>query len=352
MRGTIYTFDFKKIVLAFIFLISFIIIVPLIVFGGWNNKADKSIKDNNSKIKNYTLNNEDINMEKKDFTKIKVYITKENKIEEMDLEDYVAGVVSSEMPVSFGIEALKAQAVAARTYALSKMINNCKNAQGADVCDSTHCQVFMSKESRMKSWESKHSEEYWNKVLESVQKTKGEVLTYDGSIAMGAYYFSTSSGKTENASEVFASNIPYLKSVNSPGEEIAPKFKTGVSIPNSNFINKINNEYKDANLSKNNYKDKVKILSRNEGGSVREIKLGGTTISGTKFRSLFNLNSANFTINYNKGNVEIVCKGYGHGLGMSQWGANAMAKSGNSYKKILEHYYKGIEIKNIDSLKL
>ncbi|MCR1972201.1 stage II sporulation protein D [Clostridium cochlearium] len=281
--------------------------------------------------------------------KVKVYISKDKKIIELDLEDYIKGVVSAEMPAEFHEEALKAQAIAARTYAIPRIKQlggvSCKNVNGADLCDTVHCQAFLTKEVRMKGWSEKKRNEYWNKIENAVESTAGEVLVYKDEIIKGAYYFSTSSGFTENGQDIFASTEPYLKSVKSQGEEIAPKYKSNKNYSYSEFINIINKKYPKSISNIKNIKNEVKIKSRTSGGSVKEIVLGKTIITGPTFRKIFNLNSSNFNIKFEKDKINIECKGYGHGVGMSQWGANVLGKSGENYKDILKHYYTGVEIK-------
>lgn len=282
---------------------------------------------------------------------LKVFRTKENKVVDMNLEDYVTGVVAAEMPVEFGIEALKAQAVAARTFALAHMEEyggkKYKGNTGANVCDTVECQVFINKDDRVKGWPASKGEEYWNKVTEAVKETSGEVLTYNGKVIDEPLFFAVSGGKTENGIDVFSDDRPYLKSVSSPGEERAPKFRSSLKISYLEFIRKISLEYSNSGLSLSNVKNQVSIKSKNESGSVKEIKVGKITISGVKFRSIIGLNSSNFNIKFNSNNMEIDCIGYGHGVGMSQWGADAMAKQGKGYKEILKHYYSGIEVTKI-----
>jgi len=143
--------------------------------------------------------------------------------------------------------------------------------------------------------------------------------------------------------------LPYLRSVESKGEEVAPRYKSNVSIEKSDFVSKINGTYNQAGLNVNKLTKQIKIISHTEGGSVKELKLGGVVISGKKLRELLGLNSANFTIDITNKTIEIKCVGFGHGVGMSQWGANAMANEGESYIDILKHYYTGIEIYKINN---
>jgi len=281
--------------------------------------------------------------------KVKIYRKKEDKIEELDLEEYIMGVVASEVPANFNEEALKAQAIAARTFYMNRRNDPCKDAKnkGAEICDTTNCQVYMNKEERIAKWSGSQAEINWDKIKKAVLDTKSQVLTYDDLVLEYPQFFAISSGKTEDAKDVFSMDVPYLKSEESKGEEIAPKYKTTIQIPISEFVNKINTKYSTANLKKNDLSLLIKIESYTESGSVKEIKIGDKTLKGTEFRELFNLNSTNFKFDFEKDIVKINCIGYGHGVGMSQWGANAMAQNGAKYDEILKHYYSGVEIQKI-----
>ena len=145
-------------------------------------------------------------------------------------------------------------------------------------------------------------------------------------------------------------NVPYLKSVSSPGEESAPKYHTTFRFSYNNVVKTINKFFSNSNINIYNLQNNIKILKRSEAGSVKEIKIGSNIITGLKFRNMFGLTSANFIINFESNYMSITCKGYGHGVGMSQWGANAMAKSGKNYIEILKHYYQGVDITKIKYL--
>ena len=301
----------------------------------------------------FNLNNENI-VKSLEITfpingKVKLYHKEEDNVEELDLEEYIMGVVANEVPANFNEEALKAQAIAARTFYMNRRNNPCKDAKskGAEICDTTNCQVYMNKEQRIAKWSSSHAEINWNKIKKAVLDTKGQVITYDDLVLEYPQFFATSSGKTEDAKDVFSMDVPYLKSEESKGEEIAPKYKTTIQIPINEFINKINTNYSTANLKKKDLESLIKIESYNESGSVKEIRIGNKSIKGTEFRQLFNLNSTNFKFDFQKDIVKISCVGYGHGVGMSQWGANVMDKNGAKYDQILKHYYSGVEIQEI-----
>ncbi|MGL4570313.1 MAG: stage II sporulation protein D [Clostridium sp.] len=330
--------NIKRIGLTTGVILIFMIIVPFMLMGA-------SINDFIAPSTTEEGNNKDVIIKGKD--KVKVYRTATKKVEEMDVEEYILGVVSSEMPANFQEEALKAQAVAARTFYYSKREKNCDLSKDAEICDSVHCQAYMNKNERMSKWSKDEKNDNYNKIKKAVEETKQIAICYNGEIIKYPQFFSTSSGKTENSEDVFSNSVPYLKSTESPGEEISNVFETEKEFTNKDFVNTVNSSYKKAGLKESNIKSKVNIKSRTEGGSVKEIKIGEETIKGTDFRKLFDLRSANFNIEYSKDKVKVICKGNGHGVGMSQWGANVMAKEGKKYDDILKHYYNGVEVKKI-----
>ncbi|NLC69228.1 MAG: stage II sporulation protein D [Clostridiaceae bacterium] len=293
--------------------------------------------------------NEETRENKNNIT-IRVLVKPENKVKEMDLEEYITGVVAAEMPAEFALEALKAQAVAARTYAygrLKGLYKNIDNAhEDADVCtDFTHCQAWISKDEAMKQWDVANAGVYWDKIRKAVEETKGIILIYNGLVANPVFH-SNSGGKTENAEEVWSvSPVDYLQSVVSEGEDSSPVFKTVVKISPEEFYNTLKEKYPDIKLDKNNILGETTILEYTEGGRVKRMKIGNKEIKGTEFRELFSLRSANFEMGKDKdGMIVITTYGNGHGVGMSQWGANNLAKNGKSWEEIVKYYYTGIEI--------
>lgn len=354
MQRVFITLKIKKILICFILSIVFVLILSISIVGIEN----KGINTGNTKqgIYKYSLNKEDIILQKdNDTPNIKVYLSEENKIVDMNLEEYVRGVVCAEMPAEFGLEALKAQAVASRTYALAHIEKyggtKCLDAKGADICDTVNSQVYMSKEKRLSLWKSSAALGYWNKITDAVNQTEGEILTYDGKLVLEPYYFAVSSGRTESAIDVFNSDEPYLKSVSSPGEEVAKNYKTSKKYSINEFVNIINSKYSKANISLKNIKNQINIQEKSSAGSVKKIKLGNNVISGADFRNMFSLNSSNFKIIVTSKDIQIDCLGYGHGVGMSQWGAGAMSKDGSGFEQILSHYYQGIKIEKVENLK-
>ena len=279
---------------------------------------------------------------------INVYNVDMNKIEEINIEEYLYGVLSSEMPSTFDEESLKAQAIAARTYVIYKMENDITSGhKNAAVCtNSAHCQAYTSYDNLKKNKGENWIKSDYVKVKKAVDETKGEIVAYNGK-AILPLYFSTSSGKTENSKDVFSTQYPYLVSVESPYEDKSPKYVTKYSINKNKFIECLKNSYPNINLSLYKIENQVKILDRTEGGCVKTIQIGNIKLSGTDMRKIFNLNSANFSIKYNNNQMKFTVKGYGHGVGMSQWGAEGMAKEGYKYYDILLHYFKNTDIKDM-----
>lgn len=340
--------NFVYIMLMTIIVVFTMILLPVLflnINGAGDHISSFKLNENNIEKKSGLLFSGD--------GKVKLYRREKGIVEELELEDYIKGVVASEMPANFEEEALKAQAVAARTYYMNKRLNKCKDAEkkGAEICDSTNCQVYMDKNERLSKWSEKDGESNWKKIEDAVESTKGEVLTYDGIVLEYPQFFAVSSGKTEDAIDVLSMDVPYLKSTESKGEEIAPKYETTFKVSVDSFINKIKSKNKDIELPRNNIKECIQIKSYTEGGGVKEIEIGNKIMSGVELRKILNLNSANFKISFNNDDIIFSCKGYGHGVGMSQWGANSMAKRGYKYDEILKHYYKGVDIDKIEYYK-
>lgn len=297
-----------------------------------SNKTDKK------QIKNYETVDEESPI-------IKVYNHRKGIVENMDIENYLCGVLSGEMSADFNIEALKAQAIAARTFTIYNKKEGKKHKNAVVCTDFKHCQEYKSKEELLKSNGEKWMKESYSKIEQAVKETKGQIIVYKDEPIL-PLYFSTSSGNTENSEEVFSANYPYLRSVESPYDKNAPKFASNVKINNVDFIKAINTAYPKSNINQGNLSEQVKILNRSEGGSVEKIKLGNTETKGVDLRKIFGLNSANFDLKFNDSYVDIVVKGYGHGVGMSQWGAEGMANEGYLYYDILTHYYTNTNIKD------
>ena len=333
----------KPLLYTTILIILFMIIIPIIsIEGKINLEPNEYIEDQGVSMQTSAEVNTDIYINGDE--KIKVYRTLQDKIEEVDLEEYICGVVANEMQVSFEDEALKAQAIASRTYLVSKKINSCPIANGSDICDSAHCQVYSSKDELISKWGEENGEKYWNKIKSAVDDTKGMILTYKGELVLYPLFFSTSSGETESAIDASLGDIPYLVSVESKGEEVSPKYTSKKEMALSDLVSAINSKYPTSGVNTSNLSSKLQVMERSEAGGVITLAVGNDEIKGSDFRVIAGLNSTNFTYSINENAIVFECKGYGHGVGMSQWGANVMAKEGKSYDEILKHYYTGINI--------
>lgn len=266
--------------------------------------------------------------EVKEEIKLALKDTSTGEIKNIELEDYIVGVVAGEMPASFNEEALKAQAIAARTHAMYKM----KNSNGTYdlVTDKTN-QVYIT-EDKMKSLWQENFDYYFEKIKKAVYDTKDLIMTYNGDIIL-SLYFARSNGKTEDAIAVFGSNEEYLKSVESPEENLTSE----VTISKDKFCNKLNISCDAINISN---------VLKSSSGRINSLNINGKTFKGTEIRTLFDLKSTDFDISIGS-EIKFVTKGYGHGVGMSQYGANKLAQNGKNYEEILKHYYQNINIEKI-----
>lgn len=246
----------------------------------------------------------------------------------IELEEYIVGVVAAEMPASFSIEALKAQAVVARTYALKKVSN------GEKLTDTVSTQAYIDIAQMKTKWGSDFSK-YYNKIVSAVSETKGQTITYQGKY-INAVYHSTSNGYTEDAINVWGESYPYLKSVESSWDKAVSSYERTITKDFQNLLD-ITGLQADDSLE-------IKILSRNASGRVESVRVGDNVYTGIEFRNLLGLRSADFDIEIVDDNIEITTRGYGHGVGMSQYGANEMAKAGYNYNQIIKHYYMGVQI--------
>lgn len=295
--------------------------------------------------------------EKKAEMKIKAYLDEEKKVVEMPFEEYIKGVVAAEMPASFEMEALKAQAVAARTYAYGRMIKLYAPKDdihhGADICTSPgHCQAWIAKDAAMKKWGVFNGTKNWTKISTAVNNTKNLIIVYENSVVNPVFH-SNSGGRTENSEDVWTGGqVAYLRSVESRGEEDNPEYENTVILQIKDFCGTLKAQYPNIKLNEKDVLKDVNILDNTEGGRVKDIKIGNITLKGTDFRRIFSLKSSNFTLEkQDKNSLKITTYGNGHGVGMSQWGANSLAKDGDSFEKILKYYYQGVGIETIDDLK-
>lgn len=269
---------------------------------------------------------------------ISVINTLDNSVFTIPLETYLTGVVLAEMPASFEIEALKAQSVAARTYAVDKLSSS--PHEDADICtDSTCCCAYISPVMYDGGADN------LKKVENAVKETKGEILTFNDEPILAVFH-SMSAGKTEDAKNVWGKDIPYLKSVDSPLEVMSDNFESEVFVPITDWNEKIKSAAKDAAL-----KDTldIKNIEYTPSGYVSTIDIGGYSFKGSQIRSLFTLRSSAFTISSDEKGITFKVNGFGHGVGLSQHGANLLAKEGKNYQDILTTYYSGVTLSNMSS---
>lgn len=276
-------------------------------------------------------------------TQTEVTLLHNNTPIKLPLEEYLYGVVAGEMPASFESEALKAQAVAARTYTVNRSKSPNKDHPNEDVCsDSSHCKAYLSPDELSQKFAE--SPEQLEKIKQAVDSTQNQILVYNGE-PISAVFHSTSSGITENAEDVWGNPVPYLVSVTSEGEEDSPRYQETKTFTFSEFQEKINAGSKTVSFTEDQ-KNWFSHWEKNESGSVKSVSICGTSFSGTELRSLLGLRSANFTVEITDG-ITVSTKGYGHGVGMSQYGANHLAKRGYTYEQILKKYYTGVEIDSL-----
>mgnify|MGYP004631927821 FL=1 len=298
-----------------------------------SNKLSNNVEKNSTNKSNLTETKKDNYTEtkKENIKKNEITVTvyrNNGKIINLELEEYVLGVVGAEMPASFNIEALKAQAILARTYALKSIKN------GKKLTDTVSTQAYKDNSELQKLWKNDYTK-YYEKIKKAVNETKGKVILYNNEY-IDAVYHSTSNGKTENSKNVWKNSLPYLVSVDSSWDKNVKSYKKETIFEINEFCN----------ILKLDVEEPITYeIIHNETGRVRQITINNKTFSGTEFRNLLKLRSTDFEIEINDEKVKVTTYGYGHGVGMSQYGANEMAKQGYSYIQILKHYYTGVVIK-------
>lgn len=267
---------------------------------------------------------------------VAVFRSEQNKVDHVPIESYVAGVVAAEMPADFEMEALKAQALAARTFVVKRMLGGQLLPNNANVTDTVDNQVYKNEEEWKKVW-GKDYDWKMKRVKDAVQATTGQVLTYNGD-PITASFFSMSNGFTENVEDYWGGAAPYLRSVASPWDKDAPKFISEQRISVSDFQKKLG-------LTSGTLGN---IAERTAGNRVKKVDFPGKSLSGKDIREKLGLRSSDFTWKQEGGMIVITTKGFGHGVGMSQYGANGMAKAGKTYKEIVQYYYQGTAISSLN----
>ena len=331
-----------------VFIYFFVFLLVFFLLPAFFTKKNVEAKVSNNKEINTTEEEKVENYDYKNYGSIKLLHTKTGEVEEVAIDTYLVNVVSAEMPADFEIEALKAQAVVARTYTIYKIQN--KKHDNADICDdSACCQAWVSKEERFARWEESVRESNWQKIEQAVNETKGKIITYEGK-PINAFFHSNSGGKTEIPVNVWGgTGYPYLQVVETSGEDNYTQYNSEVVLSNEELLEKLKVNYSDISIDFNN-NDDLKILEYTDSGRVRTVKFGNHNLSGTETRSLLGLRSTNFEIIKENENIKFSVKGYGHGVGMSQTGANTLAKEGKSYEDIINHFYIGVVIQDVNNL--
>ncbi|MBQ8043671.1 MAG: stage II sporulation protein D [Clostridia bacterium] len=339
----------------FVFFYAFICVILLTVSIYVANYLDK-VKD---KEEQSEQNKQEINQitkyieDNKIKDVIKVKITSTGEVKELTVSEYLKGVLPSEMPPEYDMEALKAQAVVARTYLYQKIAAG--GHDDADICDSpAHCQAYYSTEKileiweRSKGWDQATRELHANKVAEAVDSTENIAVTYNGEY-IRAYFHACSGGKTEDVSNIWGKQeIPYLISVESLGEEDYKNYSSTVKLTVGELQTKLNKDTSIKCSINVDRGDVVKVLSYTDTGRVDKVEIGGVIYTAEKLRTLLGLRSTNFKVEYENKEVTFNVTGNGHGVGMSQVGANYYAEQGYTFDEIITHYYTGVDVTYIN----
>jgi stage II sporulation protein D len=327
---------------VYLIVISFLVVVlcvpSVIVIAFGTNSVNQKIETLDIAASTYTPPK--ATSEKENLV-VSVYRMSNKDIEKIHLEEYVKGVLASEMPASYELEALKAQAISARTFIIKFLITENKDQvpQGADITDSTLQQVYKNQDELKEMWKNDNYVKNINKITQAVNETQGLVMTYNGEL-IDASFFAMSNGYTENSEDYWTSPLPYLRSVPSPWDETSPDFIETKKFSSKEIESRLG----------------IKVSSginiqRTSSKRVASIAVDGKKVTGVEVREALGLRSTDFSFKFEGDNVQVTTKGYGHGVGMSQYGANSMAKEGKAYKEILEYYYTGIKIEDLKSNK-
>ena len=270
----------------------------------------------------------------------------DGEIVELTMAEYLWGVVAAEMPASFELEALKAQTTAARTYTLWKALHNKAHPQ-ANVCTAyTCCQAWITREEALEKWGGEGTE-YAAKLDKALRETDGVVLYYDSQPIQAAFHAS-SAGRTQDAVAVWGSTVPYLASVATPEGEEAPNYRTTAVLTAEQVRAAL--EPLGCKLEEEKPEEWLKELEYSESGGLLSAQVGGVALRGNELRTALGLRSPSFTVEYGTEGFTFHVTGYGHGVGLSQYGANALAKQGKGWREILSWYYTGVEFGTYDGV--
>ena len=330
------------------FMYFFIFIFICFILPAFLTKREVATISDVNELKQEENKQEEEQYNYKNYKTIRLLHKDTGEVEEVGLDEYLYHVVSAEMPANYDLEALKAQAVVARTYTVYK-IQNPKH-ENADICDDSNCcQAWVSKEERFARWKETEREDNWKKIKECVDTTKGKIITYENK-PINAFFHANSGGTTELPVNVWGgTDFPYLQVVETVGEEGYAQYSSEVELTKEELIEKLKAKYEDIEIDFEK-QEELKIMEYTDSGRVKTVKFGNHELSGVETRTLLGLKSTNFEIIKQDDKIKFIVKGYGHGVGMSQTGADAMAKQGSDYEEIIKHFYIGVEIKDINSL--
>lgn len=343
----------KKILLYLFLIILSVFLIPILFtmqFASMNVNMQEPIVANAGETPSVdeTVSPQVEEYNYKEYGTIKLLHESTGEVEELEIDKYLYGVVSAEMPAYFELEALKAQAIVARTYTIYKIKTGGGKHENADICDNSGCcQAWISKDDRLSRWDEENREEYWNRIVTAVDSTKGKIITYEGE-PINAFFHSNSGGNTEVPLNVWGgSGYPYLQVVATSGEDAYTQYNSEVELTKDEVIEKIKAVHSEFEIDFNE-ENAIQVMEYTESGRVKNIKFGNVNLSGVEARTIFGLRSANFSVEQIEGEkIKFTVIGYGHGVGMSQTGADALAKQGSNCEDIVKHFYVGVEIVNI-----
>lgn len=327
----------KRLIVIGTILCTIILILPavMVLFS-----KEKDINVQNVAATTFKIEDNNIESRSHDIS-VSVYRSNQNAIENVPLEEYVVGVVASEMPVQFEMEALKAQALTARTFIVKQMLTptDINIPNNAMVTDTVLHQVYKNSMELKEQWGNDYE---WKiaRIKEAVLATEGQILTFDGE-PITASFFSTSNGYTENSEDYWQNQIPYLRSVESPWDKDSPRYQGQTKLTTKEFEEKLGVSLPQGNTI-------GEIVERTSSNRVAKVKINNTILTGRDIREKLDLDSTDFRWRRAGSEIIIETKGWGHGVGMSQYGADGMAKEGKSYTDIIKHYYQGVSISEID----
>ena len=347
----------KKILIYLISFITICFILPAIFTNrtaktSTNDIGEEKTTDKSSgeTVVETTENTSTSEYEYQKYGTINLLHTSTGKVEQVKIDDYLCNVVSAEMPANFDSKALEAQAIVARTYTIYQIKHNSQKHENADICDNyACCQAWISKEERFTKWKQEEAEQNWNKIVDCVNSTTNKIVTYNGE-PINAFFHSNSGGITESSVNVWGGiDYPYLKAVETAGEDGYTQFASQVQLKKDELLKKLKETYSDCEIDFSK-EDCVKIIDYTTSGRVKTIKFGNKEIAGTEARKILGLKSTNFIVEIGENEITFSVKGNGHGVGMSQTGADSMAKSGANYEEIIKHFYTNVEITELKSL--